>query len=160
MQGIFIVLLTTDDPGKMVVLRRALENQGYIVDSAVDGMEAITKVYHCPPSLVIADVRMPELNGYHLCRLLRNDPATAHIPVILMTGHQDRHDRFWGQNAGANHSLEYDKDPEPLLAAVSRLLPLDNSIAPQCLLSPPRPVDHAEVHARINEILDRFLYGS
>ena len=160
MQGIFTVLLVTDDPGKMVVLRRVLEEQGYGVDAAADGMEAITKTYHCPPSLVIADVRMPELNGYHLCRLLKNDSRTAHIPVVLLTGHQDRHDRFWGQNAGADRYLEYGRDLNPLLSAISHLLPHDNGTPPLCSLTPPRPVDYAEIRARINEILDNFLYGS
>ena len=160
MQGIFTVLLVTDDPDKMAVLRRVLEEQEYGVDEATDGVEAITKTYHCPPSMVIADVQMPELNGYHLCRLLKNDPRSTHIPIILLTSHQDRHDRFWGQNAGADCYLEYGRDPKPLLAAVSRLLPRDNDSPLLCSLIPPRPVDYAEIRARINEILDDFLYGS
>lgn len=155
----FTILVVDDSLTQLAVLQDALEKEGFAVETAQDGVEAINKVYHSPPCLILSDVMMPELNGYHLCRLLKNDPRTSGIPIILLTNLAERHDRFWGGNAGADLYLEKSGDLTPILEAVDILLPA----------RPPRKVDVAgsgqdvdgdDIRSRITDILDRLLYES
>jgi signal transduction histidine kinase/CheY-like chemotaxis protein len=140
-------------------LEDVLQGKGYGVVTAQNGMEAITKVYHSPPSLILSDVMMPELNGYHLCRLLKNDPCTAHIPIILLTNLKERHDRFWGEKAGANLYIEKARDLTPIIEAVESLLARTPGPQASPLPSPPE-LSSADIRSRVTGILDRLLYES
>ena len=156
----FTILVVDDSLTQRVFLQDALANRGYAVDTARNGMEAISRVYQSPPSLILSDVMMPELNGYHLCRLLKNDPYTAHIPVILLTNLRERHDRFWGDKAGADRYLEKSPDMGPILDEVDALL---DSAPPTRLCpipSPFRELNSGDILCRITGILDRLLYES
>jgi CheY-like chemotaxis protein len=153
----FTILVVDDSLTQLAMVQDALEKEGFNVETAQDGVEAINKVYHSPPCLILSDVVMPELNGYHLCRLLKNDPRTAHIPIILLTNLTERHDRFWGENAGADLYLEKSADLTPILEAMDSLLPA----------APPKTNDGAasgqdvngnDIRSRITDILDRLLY--
>jgi len=153
------ILIVDDSPTQLSVLQDTLEAKGYRVETAKDGMEAITKVSHAPPALILSDVMMPELNGYHLCRLLKNDPRTVHIPVILLTNLKERHDRFWGEKAGADLYLEKESDLTPIIGAVESLL----STAATPEVRPQHPLSEltkGDVRSRITGILDRLLYES
>lgn len=155
----FTILVVDDSLTQLAVLQDALEAKGYLVETAQNGMEAIAKVYHSPPSLILSDVLMPELNGYHLCRLLKNDPCTAHIPIILLTNLKERHDRFWGEKAGANLYLEKESDLTPIIEAVETLLTQTPGPKSRDLPSPPEP-SSTDIRARVTGILDRLLYES
>ncbi|MDO3380073.1 hybrid sensor histidine kinase/response regulator [Geoalkalibacter halelectricus] len=155
------VLVVDDSPTQVAVLQDALEDRGYAVRTARNGVEAIGIVYQDPPHLVLSDIVMPELNGYHLCRLLKNDPATAKIPVILLTNLSEQHDRFWGQHAGADLYLEKSSPTDQIAAALEQILtrnPPVHAPAPVTTAAehPPREV----IQARVNTILDRLLYES
>lgn len=156
----FTILVVDDSLTQLAVLKDALADKGYGVETACNGMEAITRVCHSPPDLILSDVMMPELNGYHLCRLLKNDPGTAHIPVILLTNLRERHDRFWGEKAGADRYLEKGKDLAPILEAVDTLLPDKPRAKDPGAPSPQRGVTAEDIQSRITAILDRLLYDS
>lgn len=155
----FTILVVDDSLTQLAVLQDALEGEGFRVETAQDGMEAITKAYQSFPSLILSDVIMPELNGYHLCRLLKNDPRTAQIPVILLTNLRERHDRFWGEKAGADRYLEKGADLTPIIEAVISLLP---AAPPKAGDVPPAPqgLEDADIRSRVTGILDRLLYES
>lgn len=155
----YTILVVDDSLTQLAVLQDALEGKGYLVETAQNGMEAIAKVYHSPPGLILSDVMMPELNGYHLCRLLKNDPCTAHIPVILLTNLKERHDRFWGEKAGANLYIEKENDLTPIIEAVESLLAQTPGPKTRTLPSPPE-LSSADIRARVTGILDRLLYES
>ncbi len=161
MTGPRTILVVDDSPTQLSVLVDALEELGYTVRGVGNGMEAISTAFQTQPDLILSDVVMPELNGYHLCRLLKNDPFTAHIPVILLTNLTEKHDRFWGEHAGADLYLEKTSDLEAITGAVAGLLkstpdhPRNFSGDP----SPPHP-GKADVKARLTGILDRLLYES
>lgn len=156
----FSILIVDDSPTQISLLQDVLEKRGYSVDTAGNGMEAITRVYRKPPALILSDVLMPELNGYHLCRLLKNDPHTVDIPIILLTNLKEPHDRFWGEKAGADRYLEKSSDLRPILEAVKELLsgtPLREVNG----IPPPLPeIDSSDIHSRLTSILDRTLYES
>lgn len=156
----FTILVVDDSITQLALLRDALEERGFAVETAQNGMEAIAKVYHSPPSLILSDVMMPELNGYHLCRLLKNDPCTARIPIILLTNLKERHDRFWGEKAGANLYLEKEPDLAPILAAVESLLPQHAEQKARALPTPPPELTEGDIRSRVTAILDRLLYES
>jgi len=153
------ILVVDDSLTQLAVLEDALQARGYMVVTAQNGMEAIARVYNSPPGLILSDVMMPELNGYHLCRLLKNDPCTAHIPIILLTNLKERHDRFWGEKAGANLFIEKTRDLAPIIEAIESLLGQmpDRQISK---LPPASELSDADIRSRVTGILDRLLYES
>lgn len=81
------VLLVDDDSNVLSALAVLLEKQGFVVETAIDGIQALSKVRELAPDILIVDVEMPKLNGPDLVRRIREDHAA--LPVILMTGHDD-----------------------------------------------------------------------
>jgi len=158
-EAAFTILVVDDSLTQLAVLEDALQGKGYRVETAQNGMEAIAKAYYSPPSLILSDVMMPELNGYHLCRLLKNDPCTAHIPIILLTNLKERHDRFWGEKAGADLFIEKTKDLTPIIEAVEALLVKTSGRHARTLPAPPE-LSSADIRSRVTGTLDRLLYES
>jgi len=156
----FSILVVDDSLTQLALLHDALQARGYVVETAQNGMEAIAKVYHSPPSLILSDVVMPELNGYHLCRLLKNDPHTAHIPIILLTNLKERHDRFWGEKAGADLYIEKESNLTPIIDAVASLLPRAATASTAETATPLPALTDSDIRARVTGILDRLLYDS
>ncbi|NIQ97872.1 MAG: response regulator [Desulfuromonadales bacterium] len=157
------ILVVDDSPTQLAVLEDALLGCGYRVETAANGEEAIGQIYESPPDIVLSDVLMPELNGYHLCRLLKNDPVTADIPVILLTNLSEQHDRFWGENAGADLYLEKGSDLPKICSQVQKVLDTTpRSLAAHSSSSSLRPAFPGGVDAqsRVTGILDRLLYDS
>jgi CheY-like chemotaxis protein len=80
-----IVLLAEDDRALRRLLEVVLERAGYQVHAAADGLEAMKVALSTPIDIVVTDAMMPNLNGHEFCRFLRNSPALAHLPVILLS---------------------------------------------------------------------------
>ena len=116
------ILLVDDSKTQRLTLRFKLEHNGYEVLEAENGMEAIKMVYEEMPDLVISDVIMPSINGYHLCRLIKRDKLTRHIPIILLSVLDKKIDRFWGLRAGADAFFRKDAPEAELYIKVAILL--------------------------------------
>lgn len=103
----FRILIVDDDEDARILLRRALGKSALTLEVAAanDGLQALAAVAHSRPHAVITDIMMPRMNGFDLCAALRTDPATAGIPVIIITALQDESDRQRGLNAGASEYL-------------------------------------------------------
>ncbi|MEJ0098277.1 MAG: response regulator [Pseudomonadota bacterium] len=100
-----------------------LESAGYIVKTAVDGLEAYTALRTAQFDLVVSDVEMPRLNGFDLTARIRADRKLAALPVILVTALEKREDRERGVEAGANaYLVKSSLDQSNLLEAVRRLV--------------------------------------
>jgi len=99
------ILVVEDTPTQAAMVKLGLQRLGFEVVVARDGMEAIEKVYQELPDLIVSDVIMPKLNGYQVCRLLKDDQFTADIPVVLLTSLDQRQDMFWGLKSGADKYL-------------------------------------------------------
>ena len=122
MLGKFHVLVVDDDPDKTKLLELALAMEGYDVQTAGNGREALAVVDSFQPDLIITDVMMPEMNGYELVRHIRNNPRTRFIPVILQSAARIAAEDFrLGAEVGA---LSFITDPTDLdlLLARSRTL--------------------------------------
>jgi diguanylate cyclase (GGDEF)-like protein len=96
------ILVVDDEEHIQEILRYQLEHAGYRVTVATDGREAMEIIRHDPPDLVLLDVMMPLLDGSEVCRRLRSDFWTCHIPVIMITARGELEDRVGGLEDGAN----------------------------------------------------------
>ncbi len=116
-------ILVVDDSLTVInMVRHLLEQEGYIVLAAADGLAAMNTAFREAPDLVIADVEMPEMSGLQLCRLLKGDPRTAAVPFLILSVHQAQHQQFWGRETGADDYLPKPFTPEALLDRVRALL--------------------------------------
>ncbi len=96
------VLIVDDQDANRLLLRDLLESQGHEVTEAADGTEALQRVSEVAPDVVLLDIGMPGMDGFEVCRRLKADPATASIPVLLVTALSQRDQRLLGIGAGAN----------------------------------------------------------
>ncbi|MDH3425691.1 MAG: response regulator, partial [Acidimicrobiia bacterium] len=112
------VLVADDSPVMRTAVAKLLEPEGYEVVLAEDGVDAITRFYEEAPDLVLLDIQMPKLNGYVVCRLIKEDPASAGIPVMILTVRDSAEDRYWGVKSGADGYLTKDRLGEEVVHAV------------------------------------------
>ncbi|MDX1546782.1 MAG: response regulator [Rhodothermales bacterium] len=115
------VLVVDDNADVRAYLRRRLGTR-YRVAEAADGAEALDAIRRQPPALVVSDVRMPGLDGYALCRLLKQDPALNHIPIILLTARAGEADPLAGLGAGADDYLTKPFNASELLLRAENLV--------------------------------------
>ena len=99
------ILIVEDSPTQAKLLRLILEENGYTVDSATNGIKAFECVRIKQPDIIITDIVMPEMDGFALCKALKTDPALKHIPVMLLTSLSDPQDVIKGLQAGADNFL-------------------------------------------------------
>ena len=95
------ILLVEDSETQLKFLKEGLIENGFEVETAFNGAEAYKKVYSCAPDVVVSDIAMPAIDGYQLCRMIKNVDETKKIPVILLTVLDKKIDGFWGKKAGA-----------------------------------------------------------
>jgi len=113
------ILAAEDAPDEARVLIDFLGAQGYTVIQAADGEEAIIKARVERPDLLLLDVRMPGLDGFQVCERLKSDPATADIPIFMLTGAGAIDDRVRGLGLGAEDYLTKPYDFEELAARIA-----------------------------------------
>jgi two-component system sensor histidine kinase/response regulator len=118
------ILVVDDTEANRLLLREILELEGHRVTSAVDGPGALRSAVEATPDLVLLDVSMPGMDGLEVCRRLRADPATAALPIILVTALAERSHRLEGMAAGANDYLTKPIDRPDLLLRVRNALRL------------------------------------
>jgi two-component system, OmpR family, alkaline phosphatase synthesis response regulator PhoP len=116
------VLVVDDDPRIVAVVRTTLERQGLEIATASNGAECLLAVGASPPNVIVLDVTMPIMDGWQVLRVLRESPATADLPVIMLTAHGEDDAVARGLEAGAHLYLTKPFNTEELLAAVTRLL--------------------------------------
>jgi twitching motility two-component system response regulator PilH len=112
------VLIVDDSPTETTIFRNALIKAGFRVETAVNGEEGVEAAQRLHPDLILMDVIMPGLNGFQATRMLKRDPATAQIPVIVVTTKSQQTDRAWGLRQGAVDYLVKPVDPKELVARV------------------------------------------
>lgn len=125
MKSINTILIVDDDVGARNILEALLAREGHRLEFAVCGREALEKVQHLTPSLVLLDVMMPEMDGFEVCRQLRAMPRLAEVPIIIITALDDKESRLEGIHAGADDFLSKPFDREELRARVRTILRLN-----------------------------------
>lgn len=116
------VLVVDDTPQNVKLLADILGARGFVAITASDGEEALAKLAAERPDIVLLDVMMPGLSGYDVCRRIRADPATALLPVVLVTSLDPHEERVKGIEAGADDFLQKPIHQAELLARVRSLL--------------------------------------
>jgi DNA-binding response OmpR family regulator len=116
------VLVIDDNPQNVLLIRGQLEREGYLVDSAQGGREGLDSALAEAPDLILLDIMMPGLDGYQVCKLLRENESTSAVPVIVLTSLNDRVDKMQAFESGADDFLCKPVDRAELLSRVSSLL--------------------------------------
>jgi DNA-binding response OmpR family regulator len=112
-----------DDPELVELLSFNLQKAGFAIGTAADGVEALKKARSAAPDLILLDLMLPELDGFAVCEILRHDPATASIPIIMLTAASSRLSRLAGFEAGANDYITKPFSLKQLVSRVTALLP-------------------------------------
>ena len=120
------ILVVEDNPNALWVLQVALEAEGYQVSTASDGAEALQKVTEKKPALVVLDIMLPGIDGYQVCRHLRNNPDTATIPVLMLTAKTGGRAQMAGFESGADDYVFKPVKAEDLVTRVRSLLWADS----------------------------------
>jgi len=116
------LLVVEDSRTQAEYLRHILENEGYRVVLAANGLEALEQIKIDRPALVLSDIIMPEMDGYELCRRIRSDAAMASIPVILVTQLFDPVDVIKGLEAGADNIIIKPFEPQHVYSRIHSVL--------------------------------------
>ena len=116
------ILAVDDEKHILRLVQINLEKAGYEVITASNGAQAVEKVRSEKPALIVMDVMMPEMTGFEALQILKNDPETSAIPVVMLTAKAQDSDVFHGWQSGADLYLTKPFNPMELLTFVKRIL--------------------------------------
>lgn len=116
------ILVVDDEPHNLEVIQGFLQMEGFTVFSADDGEAALAALAHSRPDLVLLDVRMPGLDGFEVCRRIKENPTTAFVPVVMITALQGAQERVRGAAAGADEFLSKPFDHVELITRCKALV--------------------------------------
>ncbi|MEO1481681.1 MAG: diguanylate cyclase [Myxococcota bacterium] len=116
------ILVVDDDAANLRLVAETLDGNGYALETANDGIEAIERVKESPPDLLILDVMMPKMNGLEVCRIVKSLSTDSFIPIILVTIKGDVDSKVTGLKLGADDYLAKPYNPLELRARVASML--------------------------------------
>ena len=154
------VLLVEDSETELKFLRDGLAQNGFEVETAMNGAEAYKKLFEYIPDIVVSDIMMPVIDGYQLCRMIKNIDETKKIPVILLTVLDKKIDSFWGKKAGAQLFLSKTIDMNELVKNINATLrryPLTDEYKANIAL---KANSDNSAQTRLNNILNDLLLKS
>lgn len=153
------LILIVDDEENIIELGRLyLENEGYKIEAANDGLEALRKFEQLAPALIVLDLMLPELNGWEVCKKIR---ASSEVPIIMLTARTDDVDKIVGLELGADDYMTKPYNPRELVARVKAVLrrgrvptqlPPDTADTPVLRVGP-LLIDPARREARLDDKL-------
>ncbi|MFH0702868.1 MAG: diguanylate cyclase [bacterium] len=156
------VLIVEDSLTQLASLKTILSKSGYEVLTAKNGAEGVYLTYQEFPDLIVSDIVMPEINGYQLCRLLKNDELTKNIPIILLTVLSEKIDKFWGIRAGANTFIVKDGKFDLLINEIENIFNNVSSISEEerKKFIDARRFEAQSIQSNVNKLLDQSLIES
>lgn len=116
------LLIVDDDPNLLRAVAACLRGEGYEVDMARSGDEALIRVAQRLPDLIVSDIRMPRMDGYAFARQLRSNSRTDLIPIIFLTAKDESSDRIAGIRSGVDAYLTKPFEPDELIAVIENIL--------------------------------------
>ncbi len=134
------ILVVEDEPDVRELLRYNLDQEGFAVEEAADGIEAVERVKHRAPDLVLLDLMLPGMPGLEVCRRLRGTKETATLPILILTARGTETDRVVGLEVGADDYVVKPFSPREVVARVRALLRRANPA--------PEGSDHGRVYER------------
>jgi DNA-binding response OmpR family regulator len=123
------ILVVDDERDNRELLEIILTREGFLVETADSGEEALASVARQPPDLILLDVMMPGMNGYEVAAKIKGDLATKNVSVIMVTALSDRNARMRAETAGAEDYLTKPIDRSELCVRVKNLLRLKKPAA-------------------------------
>jgi signal transduction histidine kinase len=116
------ILIVEDDPTNIELMKAQLHGEGYSIDCALDGEEALLQVSRNRPDLILLDIMIPKKSGFDVCKQIKSETETRSIPVVMVTALQDMESRVKGITVGADDFLTRPVDKAQLIARVKSLL--------------------------------------
>jgi two-component system, OmpR family, alkaline phosphatase synthesis response regulator PhoP len=116
------ILVIEDDPATSRLVDYSLRREGYQVITAFNGLEGIRKARNEAPDLVILDVMLPGMDGFEICHRLREEPATANMPILMFSAKAQDADKSTGLKVGADDYLCKPAAPADIVKKVSKML--------------------------------------
>jgi two-component system, OmpR family, phosphate regulon response regulator PhoB len=129
------ILVVEDEVPLLTLLRYNLEKQGFRVEEASDGQDALLRVAETKPDLVLLDWMLPQLSGLEVCRQLRRRPATRDLPIIMVTARVEQQDSVRALDIGADDYITKPFAMDGLLARIRALLRRSGSVATRGMLA-------------------------
>jgi DNA-binding response OmpR family regulator len=116
------ILVVDDEPEAVELIEFNLKQAGFEVLTAADGAEALRKARSASPSLVVLDLMLPEIDGLEVCKMLRRDPQTKGLPIVMVTAKAAELDRILGLELGADDYLTKPFSPRELVLRIRKIL--------------------------------------
>ena len=116
------ILAVDDEPELTELMQYNLVRAGYEVTTAANGREALDCIKRCRPDLILLDLMLPDLDGFGVCEILRRDPLSATIPIIIVSAWASTDSRNLGLELGALDYLTKPFSPKELVSRVNQLL--------------------------------------
>lgn len=123
------ILVVEDEAALLALLRYNLERQGFNVEEATDGQEALLRIAEAKPDLVLLDWMLPQMSGIEVCRQIRRRPATRDLPVIMVTARTEDQDAVRALDTGADDYIAKPFAVEALLARIRALLRRSSNVS-------------------------------
>ena len=123
------ILLVEDNTELLELLCMNCEDAGFETDTATNGIQALEKARSAAPDLIVLDLVLPELDGFAVCETLRKDPATASVPIIMLTGLSSQFSRYAGLESGGTDFFTKPTSPNTLISRIKQLLREEPKVA-------------------------------
>jgi|SRR5690554_2837593 len=116
------ILIIEDEPDILRLLEFNLRNSGYATVGAMNGRDGVEKARRSKPSLVLLDLMLPDIRGTEVCKQLKSDPSTSHIPVVMLTARSEEVDRIVGFELGADDYITKPFSTRELILRIRAIL--------------------------------------
>jgi CheY-like chemotaxis protein len=153
------MLVVDDSPTIRAVLGKMLGQDGYAVQKAVDGESAIELAKTEQPDLIFLDIVLPGINGFAVLRALRHDPATRHIPIIMISGNQQATEQFYVQRFGADDFIKKPFGQREVQQSIQRLVQTGRLPVRSPTAAPANPLPDADASVHSYKSVGDTLSG-
>ncbi len=116
------ILIVDDEPNILIALTFLFEKEGYVVENAVDGKDAVEKTHAFQPDVIVLDVMMPYLNGFEAAKQIRQIPSMDNTPIFFLTAKGSYDDKMKGYESGGEYYITKPFDNDHLLRLVNELV--------------------------------------
>jgi phosphate regulon transcriptional regulator PhoB len=116
------ILIVDDEPDLVTLVSYNLKKEGFGVVTAADGEEALQKIKKTDFDIILLDLMLPGIQGMELCRIIRGNPKTQHVPIIMLTAKGEEADKIRGLETGADDYMTKPFSPKELIARVNAVL--------------------------------------
>ena len=116
------IMVVEDEQALLTLQSMLLSVEGYTVEGVMDGQTALDVVETMMPDLILLDIMLPEIDGLEVCRQVKANEATRHIPIIMLTAKKSKEDLVMGEQAGANAYITKPYKTSVVIETIQRLL--------------------------------------